>query len=164
MAEANRSTQDETMRALERAAATGDATAAARLAAAQERAKTPVRRAYEEAHGAWECADWTHDYRRDGRVVVERDSEGEPLGPLYCSGGNYEDCSVCAESREAIETAERCGLAAVEAAERGDWDTALEEAREAQRAEAEFGDSPTWGPFARAVEESAPSGDEEQGS
>ena len=64
-------------------------------------------------------------------------------------------------SGRAAEAAEH-GAAVVEAAQAGDWDTAVEEAREACRVEREFGDDPTWRQVREAVEAAATAEEERE--
>lgn len=61
------------------------------------------------------------------------------------------DDGVAAEAQRAEDAAAR----AIAAARIGDWSTALRSSAEAAALERQFGDTPTWGPFATAVEAAA---------
>ena len=102
--------------------------------------------AYTAATGAWTGADWHHE-RRDAYGVVY--DALDPLDPVYCDGRTA--CATCAAAAASAHAAEVAADFALSAAREGDWATAVVAAEAAVRIERQWGDAPTWGPFARAV-------------
>ncbi len=101
---------------------------------------------HEQAAGRWAGASWTHELRRDGRVVLAQGGS-----PIYCDG-EMEDCDTCAEATAAAAKAETEAAFAESALRRCDLAEAASRARRAADIEQDFGDCPTWGPFADACE------------
>jgi len=96
---------------------------------------------FADANGAWTSADWTHEVR--GTSPVE-----------YCSG-DCEGCTYCEEAVASAGHAQDMGEQAIAHARSGEWQKAAKAAREAANTEGEWGDSPTWGDFARHLEAAA---------
>ena len=93
--------------------------------------------AYAYATGNWVTADWAHYHTRTDQLVE-------------CDGGDP-SCGRCAEAAQAAEAAEAAAARCVAAAEAGDWDAALEDARATVRIDQFFNDAPIWRPLLTAV-------------
>lgn len=109
-------------------------------------AEAVIQDAYEDASGSWTTADWTHERRRD---------DGSIVGVEMCEGGDPERCAICRQAAEDAAEAERLAEEAMEALQRGDYRAAADLAAQVRRLEEQYGDAPTWGRWARMVEEYA---------
>ena len=103
--------------------------------------------AIEAAQGQWVGADWQHELRRDGRIVLADDGET----PVYCNG-EVADCELCSAVKLASFDADARSHEARRAVAKGDFATAAELLSAARDLEAAYGDAPTWGPVAKLAE------------
>ena len=105
----------------------------------------------------WTCADWTHEYELDEKRVYV-DLYGKFTNqPVYTDlGGSYEldvalcdgdeeDCSYCEQAKKDAQEAKERAQEAIKSLLEGNLEEALELLQEASRAEAYYGDDPTWG-------------------
>jgi hypothetical protein len=111
---------------------------------------------------AWESARVAELRELPDHLTWER-QQGWKDAPLYPAPyTNVRAREIAAAERkygeavqEAAEAAEEAAADALRAARRGDWDTAVREAKRASSIESDYGDDPTWGTFATIVEETA---------
>ena len=116
-----------------------------------------IETAYDAAADQWTGADWTHEARIGGTVVMTAetvDEDGnivEHAHTVYCDG-DYDDCSLCAEAKSSAASAEEYAAEALSDAKAGRWHQAVQNAQQASGLESEYGDNPTWRAFCEAVE------------
>ena len=89
---------------------------------------------------AFDVCDWTHEYRRHGKIVAGR----------YCEGGD-DDCSYCASVQESATEARVIAEDAIACLRQGDLDRAVRLIEDAANIEASFGDAVAYRPAVRAV-------------
>ena len=95
---------------------------------------------YITATESWVGAEWTHDYKGEPPDGDSGDFRN------YCEGSEP-GCPTCARAEADAAEAERIAAEAMDMLTR-----AAELARQVRRLEEGWGDSPTWGNWARAVE------------
>lgn len=97
--------------------------------------------AVQTARAAWTCADWTHESQ-------EVDEDGDPI---YCSGGDVDDCPTCYDAKISAESAASEGYEAITCLRAGDVDGALAAVERAAALERAYGDDPVWSIAVAAV-------------
>ena len=108
-----------------------------------------IRALFDAAVGTWWGANWTHELRRDGEVVCDVED------PVWCEGGT-DGCETCAEAeKDAADAVELASMALrlIALGRTATSESPADAARRAANIEKKWGDDPTWGPFAAAVEE-----------
>jgi hypothetical protein len=116
--------------------------------------------AVKDAQAGFVGADWTHprvpvcDAPEHGTHTPcpacrpDYDQNGEVL----CEGNDLDRCQTCIDAEAAAVTCDGLGDECIAALRRGDLETALAKAREAETIEDRFGDAPTWRPVVEAIE------------
>ena len=100
--------------------------------------------AISDAIDAWTECDWCHERTDAGGIVYDKNDD-----PVYCEGGNADECETCEKAKDAAEEAQRCGRQALEHVEQHDFYAAWDEVEQAVGAENDWGDAPVWGPVAK---------------
>lgn len=105
---------------------------------------------YSDASGSWSIADWTHE-----RVIANYGPVLNDYGdPIYCDGQDDDGpCQTCTQVVADADAAEKLAEEAIDAFRLGNYDEAAELASEASSREITWGDNPTWGEFARTIED-----------
>jgi len=114
------------------------------------------------ATGSWWDANWTHPHR----AVCTRWEHGSYTpcpgcpdtldrhgDPVYCDG--EQECQVCIDAVDAAKLAEAYAHQALRSLREGDFAEAARLGSKAAETERDFGDDPTWGNFAKLLQDMA---------
>jgi len=94
----------------------------------------------EEGIENFQSCDWTHEFRRDGKIIPDQ----------YCEGGD-EGCSYCAAVNDSVSEARNAAEIAIEYVRGGDIRAALRLIESAVKIEEKWGDAPAYLPALRAL-------------
>lgn len=96
----------------------------------------------EEGIENFQSCDWTHEFRRDGKIIPDQ----------YCEGDEGDEgCSYCAAVNDSASEAQNLAESAIKYVRGGDIRAALRLIESAVKIEGEWGDAPAYLPALRAL-------------